>query len=52
MIHVNVILTVIDAGDIQTVRDLLAEQRRRSLAEPGCARFEVYHPRPIEASLS
>ena len=43
MIHVNVILTVIDAGDIQTVRDLLAEQRRRSLLEEGCARFEVYH---------
>ena len=43
MIYVNVVLTVTDAGDIDTVRELLAEQRRRSLLEPGCARFEVYH---------
>ena len=25
------------------VRDLLGEQMRRSLTEPGCLRFEVYH---------
>ncbi len=42
MIFTNVILTVKDSTDIATVRTLLAEQRRRSLEEPGCERFEVY----------
>jgi quinol monooxygenase YgiN len=43
MIYVNVLLTVKDESDIETVRSLLAEQGRLSRAEPGCARFEVYH---------
>jgi quinol monooxygenase YgiN len=42
MIYGNIILTVKDDGDIAEVRSLLAEQRRQSLLEPGCERFEVY----------
>jgi quinol monooxygenase YgiN len=43
MICLNVILQVKDAADVEKVRTLLAEQRRLSLQEPGCLRFEVYH---------
>ncbi|MGC3969267.1 MAG: putative quinol monooxygenase [Pirellulales bacterium] len=43
MICLNVILQVKDSADIEKVRTLLAEQRRLSLEEPGCLRFEVYH---------
>jgi quinol monooxygenase YgiN len=43
MVYLNVILTVKDLGDVERVRALLAEAARRSRAEPGCARFEVYH---------
>ncbi|MBL9084006.1 MAG: antibiotic biosynthesis monooxygenase [Planctomycetales bacterium] len=43
MICLNVILQVKDAADVEKVRTLLAEQRRLSLEEPGCLRFEVYH---------
>jgi quinol monooxygenase YgiN len=43
MIHLNVILTVREESDIDDIRALLAEQGRLSRAEPGCARFEVYH---------
>ena len=43
MIYVNIWLTVKDRADIETVRELLKEQGRRSREEPGCARFEVYH---------
>jgi quinol monooxygenase YgiN len=42
MIYLNVLLTVKNEAEISEIRDLLAEQRRRSLAEPGCVRFEVY----------
>jgi quinol monooxygenase YgiN len=42
MIYGNIILTVKDEGDIVEIRSLLAEQRRQSLLEPGCERFEVY----------
>jgi quinol monooxygenase YgiN len=42
MIYINVLLTVKDPKDIETVRTLLAEQRRLSRQEPGCKRFEVY----------
>ncbi len=42
MIYVNVWLKVKDAGDIDRVRELLAEQARLSREEPGCVRFEVY----------
>lgn len=43
MIYGNIILTVKDERDIPEIRSLLAEQRRQSLLEPGCERFEVYH---------
>ena len=43
MICLNVILQVKDAADVEKVRTLLAEQRRLSLEQPGCLRFEVYH---------
>lgn len=43
MLCINIILTVTDANDVDTIRDLLAEQGRLSREEPGCLRFEVYH---------
>ena len=43
MIYVNVLLTVTDAADAATVRELLVQQQTLSREEPGCARFEVYH---------
>ena len=43
MIYNNVILTLKDANDAGTVRSMLTELATASLAEPGCARFEVYH---------
>lgn len=43
MITAIILLNVKDEADVATVRDLLAQQRRMSLEEPGCERFEVYH---------
>lgn len=43
MIYNNIILTVNDEADVPEIEGLLAEQGRLSRAEPGCARFEVYH---------
>ena len=43
MIYNNVLLTVKNTDDVDTVRELLAEQARLSREEPGCERFEVYH---------
>lgn len=43
MVHVNVVLTVKDADQVATVRELLTRQGRLSRTEPGCVRFEVYH---------
>jgi quinol monooxygenase YgiN len=43
MFIINVWLTVKDRADIPKIRELLAEQARRSRPEPGCQRFEVYH---------
>jgi len=43
MICLNVLLTVKDPADVPRVRDLLTEAMRRSRAEPGCLRFDVYH---------
>jgi quinol monooxygenase YgiN len=45
MVKVNVILNVRNADDVEQVRELLAEHGRRSRAEPGCLRFEIYHSR-------
>ena len=42
MIYLNVLLTVKNESEVAEIRELLAEQRRRSLTEPGCVRFEVY----------
>jgi quinol monooxygenase YgiN len=43
MFYLNVWLTVKDRAHVDTVRELLKEQARRSREEPGCSRFEVYH---------
>jgi len=43
MIYNNVLLTVKNPEDVATVRELLTEQARLSIEEPGCERFEVYH---------
>ncbi len=43
MICLNVLLTAKDAADVPKIRDLLAEACRKSRAEPGCLRFDVYH---------
>jgi quinol monooxygenase YgiN len=43
MLHLNVLLTVKDPANVDTVRNLLVEAAKHSRAEPGCARFEVYH---------
>ena len=42
MIYNNVLLTVKNESDIETVAELLQEQCRLSREEPGCERFEVY----------
>lgn len=43
MICLNILLNVNNPANVDKVRGLLAEQRRLSLQEPGCLRFEVYH---------
>ena len=45
MIYNNLLLTVKDDTNIDTVQKLLVEQATLSREEPGCARFEVYHSR-------
>ncbi len=42
MIYLNVVLTVNEPGDTETVATLLGQQAAMSLKEPGCARFEAY----------
>jgi quinol monooxygenase YgiN len=43
MICLNILLTVKDAADVTTVRELLTAAMRKSRTEPGCLRFDVYH---------
>ena len=43
MFYLNVILTVTNPADVDTVRELLVQQGEHSRKEPGCARFETYH---------
>lgn len=43
MLYLNVLLTVKDPQDVETVKSLLIEAGKHSRTEPGCARFEVYH---------
>jgi quinol monooxygenase YgiN len=43
MICLNVLLTAKNPIDVPAIRDLLAEAMRKSRAEPGCLRFDVYH---------
>lgn len=42
----TVVLTVRDAADVATVRELLVSAMRLSRTEPGCLRFEVYQSEP------
>ena len=39
----NIVLTVKEERDIETVRDLLSQAMRKSRNESGCERFDVYH---------
>jgi len=43
MICLTILLTAKDAADVPQVRELLGEAMRKSRAEPGCLRFDVYH---------
>jgi quinol monooxygenase YgiN len=43
MLYLNVLLTVKDRANVETVRNLLIEAGRHSRQESGCSRFEVYH---------
>ena len=43
MICLNVLLTAKDPADVPKIRDLLGQAMRKSRAEPGCLRFDVYH---------
>ena len=51
MIYNNVLLTVKNTADIESVRQLLTEQAEISLTEPGCARFEVYQSQSEPAAF-
>jgi quinol monooxygenase YgiN len=42
VIYANIWLTVKNPADVDEIRELLRQQRRLSLQEPGCERFEVY----------
>ena len=43
MIYLNVLLTVKNTDDVSKVSELLSNAMRKSRAEPGCKRFDVYH---------
>jgi quinol monooxygenase YgiN len=43
MICLNIHLTANDEADVPRLRDLLGQAMRKSRAEPGCVRFDVYH---------
>ena len=43
MICLTILLTAKDAADIPLLCDLLVQSMRKSRAEPGCLRFDVYH---------
>jgi quinol monooxygenase YgiN len=42
VIYANIWLTVKNPAEIDEIRELLRQQRRLSLQEPGCERFELY----------
>jgi quinol monooxygenase YgiN len=42
VIYANIWLTVKNPADVDEIRELLRQQRRLSLQEPGCQRFEIY----------
>ncbi|MFZ4732492.1 MAG: putative quinol monooxygenase [Pirellulales bacterium] len=46
MHYLTVVLTVRDAADVATVRELLTAAMHLSRKEPGCLRFDVYHSEP------
>lgn len=43
MLCFHVLLTAKDQADVPRIRDLLTAAMRKSRAEPGCVRFDVYH---------
>jgi quinol monooxygenase YgiN len=43
MICLTILLTAKDAADVPRLHELLAAAMRKSRAEPGCLRFDVYH---------
>jgi quinol monooxygenase YgiN len=42
MIHLNVLLTVNDAADVEAVADAVRRAGELSQREPGCTRWEAY----------
>lgn len=48
MYHLNVWLTVKDAGNVTAIRERLATASKMSREEPGCERFEVYQSQADE----
>jgi quinol monooxygenase YgiN len=42
MIHLNVLLTVSDAADVESVADAVRRAGELSQKEPGCLRWEAY----------
>ncbi len=43
MICLTILLTAKNPDDVPRIRDLLVAAMRKSRAEPGCLRFDVYH---------
>jgi quinol monooxygenase YgiN len=43
MICLTILLTAKDAADVPRLRELLVQAMRKSRAEPGCLRYDVYH---------
>jgi len=43
MLCLTVLLLAKDSAHIKEIREHLAQAMRKSRAEPGCVRFEVYH---------
>ena len=43
MICLTILLTARDAADVPRIRGHLVDAMRKSRAEPGCLRFDVYH---------
>ena len=52
MICMNIVLTVKQTSDIETVRERLIEAMRKSRNEPGCERFDIYQSKAETARFT